>query len=226
MPRYQHQGNVMPRISTFAKDLQLATAGIAPENVARELAAYARRELARAIQDGEGSERFDRYVNGNLGAAEKSVVPPGPIVYQFRWWREILEFALQTLVERSPQKSGRYKQSWFVMTPGGRVKDFDSIPINATVIICNDQPYSRKIDVGHMQMSVRPGVVEDAKKAVMSRFGNMVMAKRTMIPLPGGYVLKGHFRRGYRQFARKRLRPDTTAGSQMLYPALVLSMRS
>lgn len=215
----------MARISTFAKDLQLATAGIAPENIARELAVFARTELSKAIQDGEGSERYDRYVNGNLGAAEETVVPPGPILYVFHWWREIVEFALQSAVERSPDKSGRYKQSWFVMTPGGVIKSFDDIPINSTVILCNNQPYARKIDVGHMRMSVPPGVVEDVRKMVMSRFGNFVTAKRTMIPLPGGYVLKGRFRRGYRPFARTKLRADTQAGAQMTYPALVMSMK-
>lgn len=216
----------MARISTFAKDLQLATAGIAPENIAKELAAFARRELSKSIQEGEGSERYERYVNGNLGAAEETVVPPGPILYVFHWWREIVEFTLQSLVEQSPEKSGRYKRSWFVMTPGGRIKSFDQIPINADVIFCNDQPYSRKIDVGHMVMSVPPGVVEDVRKMVMAKFGNMVSAKRTMIPLPGGYVLKGHFRRGHRQFARTKLRRDTAAGAKMTYPALVLSMKA
>ncbi len=215
----------MARISTFAKDLQLATAGIAPENIARELAAFARSENAKAIGEGEGSERFDRYVNGNLGASEDTVIPPGPILYVYHWWRELCEFTLQSLVERSPEKSGRYKQSWFVMTAGGRIKSFDDIPINADVIFCNDQPYSRKIDVGHMRMSVPPGVVEDVRKMVMSRFGNLVKARRTMIPLPNGYVLKGRFRRGYRQYARTRLRKDTQAGAQMTYPALVLSMK-
>lgn len=215
----------MARIQTFAKDLQLATAGIAPEQIAAQLAAFARSELAKSISDGEGSERYDRYVNGNLGAEEETVIPPGPILYVFRWWQEIVEFALQTLVERSPDKSGTYKQSWFVMTPGGRVKSFDEIPLNSDVILCNSQPYSRKIDVGHMRMSVPPGVVEDARKAVLSRFGNFVTAKRTMIPLPGGYVLKGRFRRGYKQFARTKLRKDTQAGAQMTYPALVLSMK-
>lgn len=216
----------MARISTFAKDLQLATAGIAPESIAKELAAYARRELSKSIQVGEGSERYDRYVNGNLGAAEETVVPPGPILYVFHWWREIIEFALQSAVERSPDASGRYKQSWFVMTTGGVIKSFDEIPINSTVILTNNQPYSRKIDVGHMQMSVLPGVVEDVKKMVMSKFGNFVDAKRTMIPLPGGYILKGRFKRGYRPFARTKLRQDTAAGAQMTYPALVLSMKA
>lgn len=216
----------MARISTFAKDLQLATAGIAPEKVAAALASYARAELAKAIQSGEGSERYDKFVNGRAGAAEETVVAPGPIFYRFRWWREVIEFTLQSLVERSPDKSGKYKQSWFVMTPGGRVKNFNDIPINATIIFCNDQPYSRKIDVGHMQMSVPPGVVEAVRKMVMAKFGNMVTAKRTMIPLPGGYVLKGRFRRGFRPFARKKLRRDTMAGARMVYPALVLTMKA
>ncbi|UFX42070.1 hypothetical protein HAP47_0022685 [Bradyrhizobium sp. 41S5] len=215
----------MARISTFERDLKLATAGMAPENIAKELAAFARQELAAVIQSGEGSERYDRYVNGNLGAAEETVVPPGPILYVFHWWREIVEFALQTAVERSPEKSGRYKRDWFIMTPGGVVKSFDEIPINSTVILTNNQPYSRKIDVGHMRMSVPPGVVEDVRKAVMARFGNFVTAKRTMITLPGGYILKGHFRRGYRPFARTKLRKDTMAGAQMTYPALVLTMK-
>lgn len=215
----------MARISTFAKDLQLATAGISPENIAKELAAFARSELSKAIQEGEGSERYERYVNGNLGAAEETVVPPGPILYVFHWWREIIEFALQSAVERSPEKSGRYKQSWFVMTTGGVIKSFDEIPINSTVILTNNQPYSRKIDVGHMRMSVPPGVIEDVRKMVMSRFGNFVTTKRTMIPLPGGYILKGHFRRGYRPYARTKLRADTQAGAQMTYPALILSMK-
>ncbi|KGT73724.1 hypothetical protein MA20_43045 [Bradyrhizobium japonicum] len=215
----------MPRISTFAKDLQLATAGIAPENIGKELAAFARSELANAIQEGEGSERYERYVNGRLGAQEETVVPPGPILYVFHWWREIVEFALQTAVERSPEKSGDYKKSWFIMTPGGVVKSFDDIPINSTVVLTNNRPYARKIDVGHMRMTVPPGIVEDVRKAVMARFGNFVIAKRTMIPLPGGYVLKGRFRRGYRPFARTKLRSDTMAGAQMTYPALVLSMK-
>ncbi|TAI67580.1 hypothetical protein [Bradyrhizobium sp. Leo170] len=215
----------MARISTFAKDLQLATAGISPENIARELAAFAKSELAKSIAEGEGSERYYRYVNGVLGAAEEMVVPPGPILYVFQWWREIIEFALQSAVERSPEKSGRYKQSWFIMTPGGVIKSFDEIPINSTVILTNNQPYSRKIDVGHMRMSVPPGIIEDVRKMVMARFGNFVTTKRTLIPLPGGYILKGHFKRGYRPYARSKLRPDTMAGAQMTYPALVMTMK-
>ena len=216
----------MARLQTFAKDLELATAGIAPENIARELAEFAKAELADAIARGEGSPLYDRYVNGVLGAPESAVVPPGPILYDFIWWQEIVTFALQYLVERSPVRSGRYKRSWLVMVDGRPAPDPAAIPLNAEVALVNDQPYSRKIDVGHMKMSVPPLIVEDARQAVMRLFGNMLTARRMLIELPGGYVLKGRFRKGAGAGARKGLRKDTQAGQPLTYPALVLAMRT
>lgn len=208
----------------FSRDLQIATAGMTPQSVAPALAAFARSELAAAIANGAASKIYDRYVNGRPGAPEESVIVPGPIEYNFQVWPEIVEFTLQALVDRSPEKAGRYKRSWFVMAAGGRVKKISDIPNGADVTFCNDQPYSRKIDVGHMRMSVPPGIVEDVRKMVLARFGNMISARRTMMPLPNGYILKGHFARGAGRFARQKLRRDTAAGSQMLYPALVLSL--
>jgi hypothetical protein len=210
---------------SFSRDLQIATTDISPRSMAPALAAFARSELAAAIASGVASKVYDRYVNGRLGASEDSVTMPGPIEYEFSIWPDVIEFTLQALVERSPERSGRYKRAWFVMTAGGRVRDISDIPNGADVTFCNDEPYSRKIDVGHMHMSVPPGVVEDVRKMVLAQFGNMISARRTMIPLPSGYVLKGHFTRGVGRFARTRLRRDTAAGQQMLYPALVLSLR-
>lgn len=216
----------MARLQTFAKDIQLATAGISPQNIAAELAKFAQSELAQSIANGEGSPLYDRYVNGVKDAPESAVVAPGPILYDFIWWQEVVEFALQFLVERSPIRSGRYKRSWIVMADGSPVSDPSKIPIDAEVIITNDQPYSRKIDVGHMKMSVPPFVIEDARQAIMRIFGNMLTAKRTLIDLPDAYILKGYFRKGIRPRARTKLRKDTMAGAKMTYPALVLTMRT
>lgn len=216
----------MARLQSLQKDLQLAVADIAPEKIAAQLAAFARSELRNAIADGEGSPIYDKFINGREGAEEESVVPPGPILYVFSWWDDIVKYALQYLVERSPEKSGRYKSSWQVMVNGQVVADPKTIPIQSVVTIINTQPYSRKIDVGHMQMSVPPFVVEDARTKVMSIFGNIITAKRIMISIPGGYVLKGRFRRGIRKHARRKLRADTQAGAPMTYPALQMQMRN
>jgi hypothetical protein len=215
----------MARLQTFAKDIQLATAAISPQNVAAELAKLAQSELANSISSGEGSPDYDRYVNGNLGAPESSVVPPGPILYVFNWWTDIVEYALQTLVQKSPVRSGRYIESWVIRADGSQVSSPKSIKVASLVEITNTQPYHRKIDVGHMHMSVPHQLIETTRQSVNRIWGNLITAQRTMITLPGGYILKGYFRRGIRPRSRTKLQKDTGAGSPMLYPTLSLAMR-
>lgn len=215
----------MARLEAFHQDIILATADLAPEAIAAELAKFARSGLAEAIASGEGSPSYEKFVNGRPDAEEETVIPPGPIVYTFNWWTEIIEFALEYLQHRSPRRSGRFRESWFVMLNDNRITDPSRIPINSTVILTNDQPYARKIEVGHMQMSVPHGVVEDARVAVRRQYGAIVDVKKTFVRLRNGYVLKGRFTRGVRQFSRTRLRPDVAAGEQVTYPALVLNMR-
>lgn len=150
--------------------------------------------------------------------------PTSIITFEFNIWDDIVPFALQALIDRSPEHSGLYKRSWFVMVDGRRVAPED-VPLGANVIIANDQPYSRKIDVGHMKMSVPPGIVEAARQEVLNRYGNSVSVERVMIPLPDGYVLKGRFRKGSGTSVRRGLRKDTQAGAAMTYPALAIEMR-
>lgn len=216
----------MARFESFDRDIRLVTAGLEPEAISGALAALAKSELARVIASGEASISYERFVNGRQGAPEEAVEVPGPIVYVFSWWGPILTFAMEYLRKRSPRHSGRYVDSWFVMVNGGVVGDFSAVPVGAEVIITNRQPYHRKIDVGHMKMSVPPGVVEDARQVIRRRFGAVVTVERNMILLQGGYVLKGHFSKGVRPSARKRLQRDTEAGQPMTYPALVMTMKA
>lgn len=212
------------RVTALDKQLILATAGIAPQNLSRELALYAKQSLRDAIHYGEGSPNYDKFVNGVEGADEFTVTPPGPIVYVFHWWNEIIEYALDVLRSRSPVKSGLYRDSWFPMINGVVVSDYDKIPLDAEVMLTNNQPYARKIEVGFMDMSVPPHVAQDANTIIRRRFGNLFASKSTMVTLPGGYVLKGHFKRGIRQYSRTKLRKDTMAGAQMTYPAISLKV--
>lgn len=153
-----------------------------------------------------------------------AIRPSSVITFEFNVFEDVVPFALQALIDRSPEASGRYKRSWFVMVDGRRVAPED-VPPGSSVIIANDQPYSRKIDVGHMKMSVPPGIVEAARQDVMGRFGNSVTVERVMIPLPDGYVLKGSFHKGPGPKARRGLQKDTQAGAAMTYPALAIEMR-
>lgn len=204
----------MARPQAFERELKLATAGLDPANISKLLAQFAKQELAKVQASGEAPEHYVRAVNGRIGAPEESVVPPGPIVYSFNVLPEVAEYALAFAKERSPVKSGRFKRSWFVMVNGAQTSDLENIPIDSECILVNDQPYARKVEIGAMVMRVPPGIVEDARQAVMRRFGNIVTAQKRFIPLSGAYTLR-----------RASRRKDRGSGKQLLYPALVIRLR-
>ncbi len=216
------------KFETFDQDIQLATAGIAPDKIAAELAQFAVQQREKVIREGEASPIYDTFVNGVRGAPETSVKAPGPILYVFSYWQPIIEFTLAFLKKRSPVLSGRYAASHMVMIGSQVMRPEAPISADEEVTIVSDLPYSRKIEVGHMQMSAPRGVYADARRAVVARFGGaagFLDVRVTQVLLPNGYVLKGHFRKGFRQYARTKLRKDTEAGARMTYPALVMKLK-
>lgn len=213
---------------TFAKDIQLATAGLAPESIGAELARFAKEERDAAIARGEASRIFDIYVNGVRGAPEEAVRAPGPILYVFSYWEPILDFAREALARRSPRLSGQYIDSQVVMVGGQVLRPDAPIAANERVMLVPTVPYARKIEVGHMHMSVPRYVVYDAAVAVAERFGGSKGALQVdmqMVQIPNGYILKGVFRRGVRPHSRRGLKRDTRAGARMTYPAIVMWMK-
>lgn len=219
----------MAKFTTFAKDIQLATAGIAPERVAADLARFAKSERDRHIARGEASGIYETFVNGVKGAAEEAVKAPGPILYVFSYWAPVIDFAMERLKRRGPRKSGAYEKSHAVMVGGQAIGSPDLIGADEEVTIVATVPYSRKIESGHMKMSVDRGVYEDVAGDLRTKFGGTTGAFDAWyrhIYLPNGYVLKGHFGRGFRPHARRDLRRDTKAGARMTYPAITMSMKA
>lgn len=206
-------------MSQLSRDLALIR--VDRQALAPAFADFAQSELAAAIASGAAKRVVARYVNGRRGADESSVVVPGAIEYEFSIWPAIIEFTLQALRDRSPVASGRYRDSWFVQVRGARARSFDDIAPDATVVFCNDRPYSRKIEFGHMQMSVPPGVIEDVHGMVVDRYGDTITARQANIPLRSGYILVG----GRRSATRRRLQRGRRPGEPMAYPALILNLR-
>ena len=216
------------KFQTFAKDIQLATAGISPEAVSAELARFAKRERDGFIRRGEASGNYDTFVNGVRGAAEETVRAPGPILYVFSYWEPILAFARDYLARRSPRLSGDYVDSQVVMVGSQVLQPGAPIAADEEVMLVPTVPYARKIEMGFMQMSVPRFVIYDAAEAIAIKFGGTkgpLKVSMRMVNLPNGYVLKGVFRRGFRKHARTDLKRDTRAGARMTYPAIVMWMK-
>lgn len=191
----------------------------------RELAAFARSERDKAISAGEASSIFETFVNGNRGANEDTVRLPGPIVYEFSYWQPVIEFALAWLKKESPVLTGRYQASHRVMIGSQFISADTPIAADEEVIIVNTQPYSRKIEVGHTKFSMPDYIYERCSQAVKRQFGRGLQVFATQVLIPGGYILRGRFRRGVKQFARTKLQKDTQAGARMTYPAMKMRFR-
>lgn len=202
---------------------------LSPAGLSHLLATTARNVRDDIIARGEAPNNYLTVVDGRKGASEDTVRPDGAILYQFGIVGLAAQFALGYLIARSPVRDGDYRGAWLVAVDGRKwLGDLNDIPVGSEVMVTNPLPYARKIDVGHMRMSVPHALIEGARQVVRSRFPT-VNAERALVTIPaalgGGYILKGRFRRGHRLHARTRLRSDTQAGAEMTYPALILTSR-
>lgn len=240
----------MARFETFARDIRVATSGVNDEEISREVALFAKTSLAELIRTGEASANHTRYVNGREGAPEeafnvRSTATPGPILYEFAWWHEVITDALAELVKRSPKRSGRYSRSFIVLANQVPVTSYGTIPGNAEVIIFNAQPQTRKIEVGAMSMSVPPRHFEATSSALRRKYGSkgsFSIASR-FLSIGAGidprvpYILRGEYaarynaqrgaiKAGARISSATRLarRKDRDAGQAITYPAIVINM--
>lgn len=230
----------MAKFETFDRDLRLAVADLAPDRINAMLAQFAREQLAESIQRGEGSPAYKRYVNQREGAPETSVKAPGPIIYEFIWWKPVILFALAELQKRSPRKSGRFASSFIVISGGKMLTDFDDIPAEAEVVITNFQPYVRKAEAGLLGVA-RRRIFDGTKRMLNSRYREIVTAETRFLNITAGvhpeipYTLKGGaplraaaqssrssaFRAGRRTLAPRK---DTAAGQALTYPSVVLNL--
>lgn len=200
----------MTTLTGFERDLRLALADLSPKEIAKQLAAAAHEAVDGAIANGEASEHYALFVNGESNRAEEQVEPPGPIVYVFDYQAEIAQFALAWARASSPVSSGAYRDAWFILADGA-VTDPKDVTEGQTLLITNDRPYARKIEVGAMKVNIPPLIVERLRQAVRAEYP-FVAADVKYVQLAGGYVLKRHKGRNGRR-----------AGDQISYPALEIS---
>ncbi|WP_062018786.1 hypothetical protein [Gluconobacter japonicus] len=174
-----------------------------------------------AVRRGDAPPHWTTNVDGRQGAPESSVRPDGFILYRFNVMGLAAKAALQLCKERSPVRSGRYRDSWVVVVEGKPwTGDVADVPDGKQVMIINPQPYARKIDTGAMKMSVPPGIVEAVRQSIQRKFPT-VNAARAFVTVPSGlldnapYILR-----------RNGRAKDRTAGKAITYPALILNRRT
>lgn len=204
------------RLGGLSRELTLSVQGLTGPEAQRSLARFARAErdkvVAAKVERTGLAPKYITAVNGRVGLSEDAVTLPGPIVYTFDTGSEIATYLLDFLKERSPKLTGDYIRG-FRFIQAGRYVDALALRPSAPFYIVNIRPFSRKIEVGAMKMSVPPHIFEDASQAARRRYGNVAKFRVQYLDLVDGYVLKG---RG------KRRRGKSRAGERMRYPAVLV----
>lgn len=206
--------------STFKRTTEVfVDRSLSPREQSATLARIAREGLADLISSGRAAPDYEKFVDGREGAAEETVRPDGVIVYRFDVLGEAAAFAMAFLLQRSPERSGRYRSGFWYAVDGRPVSraSFDTQRIAAgtqEVILYNREPYSRKIDVQlvggrPIQVMVPPGIFDDAAKAVRRRFPNLDARRLSTVRFPG----------------MERAKTGRRAGRRLDYPALVITRR-
>ncbi len=226
----------MSRAAAFSGQLKVfIDRNLSPQAQSAALARAAKGKLNELIGSGRASRDYRRFVDGREGVAEEAVgpAPSGQIVYRFNALAAVATFALSFLVNRSPQKSGRFRQGFYLGIDGKFVpmQSFNPRAVTADVkeiVIGNREPYSRKVDVQligteKLSFSVPPGLFDDGVAAIKRQFGPIVDVKRVYtMRFPGQYILKQEqFHKSGRYQGRSRKR----AGKPVESPALVITLR-
>lgn len=226
----------MASAAAFRRSLQVfADRTLSPAAQSSHLARVAKAELAVLIQSGRAPASYRRFVDGREGAPEESVgpAPLGRIVYRFNHLGAVCTFALSFLVNRSPERSGRFRKGFYLGIDGKFVPmaQFNAAALTADVkeiVIGNVEPYSRKVDVQlvggeSLSFSVPAGLFEDAVQAIKARFGALVDVKRVYtMKFPGQYTLK---QRQVHQSGRYRGRSRKRVGTPVESPAIIITPR-
>ena len=201
------------KLDAFAWELKVATADhlIGDEHraaFAARAASVRDEEIARQETRGV-APTVEQTVDGRKGAALASVRIGGHIRFDFSYLREMALFALEVLRGFAPVDSGAYRDAFFASVDGKQA-DPRTIPEWArVVVITNDVPYARKIQVGAKGFKVHAGLFDRAAKAVRSRYSNVTNVDVKFIKFAGGYVL----------------RKPRKAGDTLSYPALQIATR-
>lgn len=204
---------------------------------ARELLVKTAREghariMAEQAARGGVVPEWDAYANHPGNTNLDSVILPGPIVFRYRYAKEMIAFALDALRRASPVVSGDYRNSHTLYVNGQPTDVLPStIKAGDEIFIANPVPYARRLEVGLREdgrpfvVQVEPHIYERTMKQVLQpRFRNIAKFTLDYVTIPGAYVIKGRLPSHYIAKGGTRRRRRQEVGKPVRSPAIVISV--
>lgn len=200
-------------------DLQAAAAAYAVEAIA-EVDAANRRILGRVPPPAIT-------VDGRAGADLSRVnLNRGEIIADWAVVTDVLVWIGETLRERSPVQSGRYRDSHTLFADGVEVDLGGEVPAASEYVFLNALPYARKIEIGHTRsgrafvIQVPNRIYERTASDARARFGNVASIKDTYRAPLGGALLK------YVPIRGRASRLASAVERELRVPAIVVTLKA
>jgi hypothetical protein len=188
---------VRVKIQPFEKTIKIIVdRNLSPQARSQRVAAFARQEIEAA--DAQNAKVLGSAppktvtVDGKQGAALESVNPDrGVIIAEWRLVGEVLTWIMETLKQRSPVISGKYRDSHTLFADGSETNAANP-PLAQEYTFLNPVPYSRKIEVGKTRagrdfvIQVPNRIYERTADDAKARFGNIAKIRFTYQSAVGG----------------------------------------
>lgn len=204
-----------------------AQAAGAKEHLVRTAKAGHAKIMAEARTSRGAAPAFTAYANRPGNADLDSVMLPGPIVFEYFYGREIVEAALAALIEASPVRSGKYRDSHMLFVNGVRAERIpERFAASDEIMIANPVPYARRLEIGKTEsgrdflVSVPNRIYQRTVAKLRARYANLANVVFDYASLPGGYRLAADNLKKSRGTARPAA--DRAAGTQVRSPAIVI----
>lgn len=193
----------------FEQKLMVSFKNVTPPEFQKKHAEFAIKTKNDYIESTKTTPHVTTIVDGITGKNEFDVKPYGIIRYELSYQQFIAKELLDMAKMLSPVDSGKYRDSWFVIMDGKRINDFNLITNPRQIVITNDQPYHRKLEmtVNGIATKVRrvAGTVERLRQAFRAKHGDLAKLNILFIEIPEKkYIIK----------------TGRHAGQVMTYPAL------
>jgi hypothetical protein len=182
----------------------------------------AKQFLVRTARDGHrkimadararGSEpEFEAYANRPGNTSLDSVVLPGPIVYRYRYMREVVGVALDILRKGSPVREGDYVRSHTIFINGTPVETLPArLKPTDEIFIANPMPYSRRLEVGRTKsgrsfvLQVPDRIYQRAMQRLRALYGKQAAISFGYVRIPNAYRVKGRLSATYMTSVKRK----------------------
>ena len=202
-------------IQALRRTVTVAWPSATERDAKARLIQVAREGHAKIMADARsrGSEpEWDAYANEPGNPRLESVVLPGPIVYRYRYVRDVVIAALDELRRASPVQSGDYVRSHMVFVGGVPVEVVPQVLRSDQAIwISNPVPYARRLEIGKTK-SGRSFVLQVPDRIyqrvvtqkLRPRYGNLARISFDYVTLPDSHVISGGLSSHYRTTEQRR----------------------